>query len=139
MNAKSIHIAIARSAWLEHPLLRWFQIGIIIIGLMFWVEARMQAEAFSSEVFGAFALHFPAELWAGAMASASLMIWIGLINPVKRWMVAVGAAIQTVQYLALGYSSIMTGGEMVVGLHCTLLFAPFFAAIFWRAANESDA
>lgn len=132
-------VAVRRDAWLSHPLLRWMQIGIIAIGCAFWIEARLTAEAFSADIFGHFALMFPAEAWAGVMASASLMVWIGLIDPVKRWMVAVGAAIQTLQYLALGYSAIMTGGEPVIGLHCTVLFAPLFAAMFWRAVNEPDA
>lgn len=138
MNARALARAIKGPTWLEHPVLRHLQVGIILIGCAFWIEARLQADAFSAEVFGNFALLFPAEAWAGVMASASLMVWIGLQDPLKRWMVAVGAAIQTAQYLALGYSAIMTGGEPVIGLHCTVLFAPCFALIFWRAINDPD-
>ena len=139
MNVRSVAKALGRPHWLDHPILRWMQVCIVIVGSAFWIEARLQAESFSPDVFGSFAVRFPAEAWAGVMVTASLIIWIGLLDPLKRWMVAVGAALQTAQYLALGYSAIMTGGELVVGIHCTVLFAPIFAAIFWRAVYDAHA
>ena len=138
MNMRALAKALGTPHWLDHLLLRWMQIGIIIIGCAFWIEARMKSEAFSKEIYGAFAVQFPAELWAGATVTGSLIIWIGLLDPMKRWIVAVGAAIQTVQYMGLGYSAVMTGGELVIGVHCTVLFAPIFAAIFWRAVYDAN-
>ena len=137
MNERAIAVALSpRSDWLDHSLIRWAQLIIIVIGCAFWVAARLQTEAFNADVFGHFALRFQAEFWAGWMASSSLMVWIGLMHPQKRWMVAIGAGFQCAQYLALGFSAIVTGGELVIRLHCTLLFAPGFFAIARRAALD---
>ena len=124
-------------SYLAQPILCQMQVAIILIGALFWVEARMQGEAFDAAVFGAFALRFPAEMWAGVMMGASAMCWIGLRHPVRQWMVAIGAGLQTVQYLALGYSAIATGGEMVIGLHCTAQFAPIYMVMFWEAMRDT--
>lgn len=124
-------------AYLAQPILCQMQVAIIMIGALFWIEARLQGEAFSAAVFGEFALRFPAEMWAGVMMGASAMCWIGLRHPVRRWMVAIGAGLQTIQYLALGYSAIATGGEMVIGLHCTGLFAPIYMVMFWEALRDA--
>jgi len=121
--------------YLVQPILSHMQVAIVLIGSLFWIEAVTSGEAFSARVFGDFALMFPAEMWAGIMMAGSAMCWIGLRHPVKKWMIAVGAGIQTVQYLALGYSAIATGGEMVIGLHCTTFFAPIFFRMFWEAMH----
>lgn len=128
--------AMRNHSYLLQPILGQMQISVIFIGALFWIEARLQGEAFSAEVFGRFALQFPAEVWAGIMMGASAFCWIGLRHPVKRWMVAFGAGIQTLQYLALGYSAIATGGEMVIGLHCTTFFAPIYMIMFWEAIRH---
>lgn len=138
MNERALAVALGRPSWLDHDLIRYMQVVIILIGCAFWIMAQLQAEAFNVDTFGRFALMFPAEAWAGVMSSASLMVWLGLVQPQKRWMVAAGAAVQTVQYLALGFSAIMTGGEEVIGLHCTALFAPAFMLIFWKAVRGDD-
>ena len=122
--------------YLSQAVLCQMQVAIIFIGSLFWIEARLRGEAFSASVFGEFALRFPAEFWAGIMMCASALCWIGLRHPIKRWMVAVGAGVQTLQYLALGYSAIATGGEMVIGLHCTTFFAPIYMVMFWEAVRR---
>lgn len=122
--------------YLTQPILCQMQLAIILIGAMFWIEARLQGEAFSAAVFGEFALQFPAEVWASVMMGASAMCWVGLRHPVKRWMVAAGAGLQTLQYLALGYSAIVTGGEMVIGLHCTTFFAPIYIVMLVEALHH---
>lgn len=128
--------ALRRHECLMQPILQQMQVAIILIGSLFWIEARMQGEAFSASVFGKFAVTFPAEMWSGVMMGASALCWIGLRHPVKRWMVAVGAALQTLQYLALGYSAIATGGVMVIGLHCTTFFAPIYMVMLWEALRN---
>ncbi len=133
---RSLAFAIRHYRYLHQPILMQMQVAIIGIGALFWIEARLQGQAFSEQVFGAFALQFPAEMWAGVMMGASAMCWIGLRHPVRRWMVAVGASLQTLQYLALGYSAIVTGGEMVIGLHCTAFFAPIYAAMLMEAMRR---
>lgn len=138
MNDRALAVALGRPSWLDHDLIRYMQVVIILIGCAFWTMAQLQTEAFNVNTFGRVALLFPAEFWAGWMASSSLMVWLGLIQPKRRWMIAVGAASQTVQYMALGYSAIVTGGEPVIGLHCTALFAPAFMLIFWKAVTGHD-
>lgn len=128
--------SLQRHTYLYQPVLCQMQVAVILIGSLFWIEARLQGDAFQASVFGAFALQFPAEMWAGVMMGASALCWIGLRHPVKRWMVAVGAGLQTIQYLALGWSAIATGGEMVIGLHCTTLFAPIYVVMFWEAIRN---
>lgn len=132
----ALSLILRRRRYLAQPILCQMQVAIIFIGALFWVEARLQGEAFSPAVFGGFALRFPAEMWAGVMMGASALCWIGLRHPVKRWMVAVGAGLQTLQYLALGYSAIVTGGEMVIGLHCTTFFAPIYMVMFVEALHR---
>ena len=136
MNALVKHLS--QVYYLTQPVLSHIQLAIFAIGSMFWIEASLSGEAFSADVFGRFALQFNAEVWAAVMMAGSALCWIGLRHPVKRWIVLVGAGLQTLQYLALGYSAIMTGGELVIGLHCTVFFAPIFARMFWEAVN-SDA
>lgn len=127
-----------RAYYLSQPVLSAMQMAVFVIGSMFWIEATLSGEAFSARVFGHFALEFKAEFWAAWMMGGAALCWMGLRHPVKWWMVAVGAGLQCLQYLALGYSAIMTGGEMVIGLHCTMFFAPLYARIFWEAV-QSDA
>ena len=135
----SMAFILRRHRYLAQPILCQMQVAIIFIGALFWIEARLQGDAFSASVFGEFALRFPAEMWAGVMMGASALCWIGLRHPVKRWMVAVGASLQTLQYLALGYSAIATGGEMVIGLHCTTFFAPIYLVMLVEALNRDTA
>lgn len=134
MKARAVYLQL--SGYLRQPILSHMQLAIIVIGALFWIEAVTSGQAFSAQVFGRFALLFPAEMWAGTMMAGSAMCWIGLRHPVKSWMIAVGAGIQTIQYLALGYSAISTGGEMVIGLHCTTFFAPIFFRMFWEAVSR---
>ena len=138
MTAAASNVRVVRplSACLRQPILSHMQIAVLLIGCVFWVEARLRGEAFKADVFGWFALQFKAEFWAVIMMAASAMTWVGLRHPVKRWMVAVGAGLQTAQYLALGYSAIATGGGVVFGLHFTVFFAPLYAMIFWEALHS---
>lgn len=136
MNAKAVIAQIRGRSLLDHSILRFMQVAIVLIGALFWLEARLSGEAFSADVFGEFALRFQAEVWASCMMAFSAIIWIGLRRPVLHWMVAFGALGQMLQYLALGYSAIATGGEVVIGLHCTFFFAPIFAWLCWEAVFD---
>ena len=126
-----------RPHYLDQPRLMQEQVAIFVVGSLFWIEARLVDQSFSAEIFGHFALQFPAEFWALLMMASSTLVWAGLLNPVKRWMVATGAALQIVNFLGLGYSSLATGGEVVVGFWCTIYFAPAFARILWEALYDS--
>lgn len=122
-----------RLDYLSQPVLGHIQLGLFTVGALFWAQAVMQDKAFSANLYGRFALLFPAEMWAVAMMAPAAMVWIGLRHPVKRWMVAVGSAIQIVQFIALGYSAIYTGGEPIIGIFCVVLFAPLYSRILGEA------
>lgn len=126
-----------RPHYLDQPRLMQEQVAIFVVGSLFWIEARLVDKSFSADIFGHFALQFPAEFWALLMMASSTLVWAGLLNPVKRWMVATGAALQIVNFLGLGYSSLATGGQVVVGFWCTVYFAPAFAHILWEALYDS--
>ena len=70
-----------------------------------------------------------------AMMAPAALVLIGLQNPVKRWMVAVWAACQIVQFGALGYSAIFTGGEPIIGVFCWVFFARQYVRLMWSAVN----
>lgn len=135
MNARVIR-KVLRLDYLSQPVLSHMQLALFVVGSLFWVQASMQDSAFSEAIYGEFALLFPAEVWAMAMMGPAAMVWIGLRRPVKRWMVAVGAAIQIVQFSALGYSALYTGGEPIIGIFCTVLFAPLYTRILWEAGSD---
>lgn len=132
MNVRKL-ARVLQPDYLAHPRLMHEQVAIFVVGSLFWIEARLQGEAFSAQVFGSFALLFPAEFWAMLMMASATLVWAGLLNPVKRWMVAVGSGLQVVNFLALGYSALATGGEAVIGFWCAIYFAPAFARMFWEA------
>ena len=134
-TAKTIARAL-RPHYLDQPRLMHEQVAIFVVGSLFWIEARLVGRSFSADLFGSFALQFPAEFWALLMMASSTLVWAGLLNPVKRWMVAAGAALQIANFLGLGYSALVTGGEAVVGFWCTIYFAPAFARILWEAVYD---
>lgn len=139
MNAKAIQQAAAalRHDWLDQPALSMMQILIFATGALFWVEATTRADAFDVTIYGRLALMAPAEAWAGVMMAATAIVWIGLRNPPKRWMVAVGASIQTLQFIALAYSALATGGEPIVGMWASVFFAPIYARLTWEALRHA--
>lgn len=135
MNAATMRKAL-RQDHLAQPVLGYIQIGLIFVGSIFWAMAWNREAAFSAELYGHFALGFRAEAWALAMMCPAAMIWVGLRHPVKRWMVAVGSALQVMQFTALGYSAIYTGGEPIIGVFSNGFFAPLFAYMLMEAVRD---
>lgn len=136
MSAKAITRALRRD-FLSQPALVYMQFALVVIGVLFWMQARVQPEAFSAEIYGEFAVMFRAEMWAALMMAPSAMCLVGLRHPVKRWMVATGAIIHVLHFSALGYSAIVTGGELVVGYFCTVLFAPIYTWLAVEALRDA--
>lgn len=137
MNAQAIYMAVSRRHdLLSHPILSLIQISIVTVGGLFWIQAGLRPEAFDAALYGEFALRFRAEVWAALMMGSAAICWVGLRHPVKRWMVAVGGAIQTAQFLALAYSAIVTGGEPIIGYFCSILFAPLYTWITVEALRH---
>jgi hypothetical protein len=140
VNAKAMRKAvdaIRRRDWLDQPALSFVQICVFAVGALFWMEAYHRPEAFDVAIFGEFAVRFPAEMWAGGMMGAAAIVWIGLQDPVKRWMVSIGAGIQTVQFTLLAYSAIATAGEDIIGYWASVLFAPLYARIALEALRDA--
>lgn len=123
------HIFSFKAGFLHQSVLKDIQVGLVVIGALFWVQALHSNDAFSADLYGDFALIFPAEFWAVSMAGPAAMIWVGLQNPIHRGMVAIGSFLQTLQFLALAYSAIATNGELVIGLFCSVIFAPLHLRI----------
>lgn len=132
MNANTMRRAL-RLDYLSQPILSRMQIALFIVGALFWYQASTQEAAFSERLYGEFALHFAAEMWAIGMMAPAAMIWIGLRQPVKRWMVSVGSLIEFSQFLALGFSALATGGEPIIGIFCMVYFAPIYGRMLWEA------
>lgn len=122
--------------WLASPVLMAFLLSSTLIGALFWVQAALQAEAFNVDTFGRFALRFPAEAWACSMMLGSLLAFAGLAHPTRQWLVLAGAVINAAQFSGLGYSAIWTGGEIVVGLYASLMFAPASLITLWAALQH---
>jgi hypothetical protein len=135
MNAATLSKAL-RQNHLAQPVLGHIQIGLIFVGSCFWVMARLQEDAFDAAMYGDFALLFQAEVWALAMMCPAAMVWVGLRHPVKRWMVAAGSMLQILQFSALGYSAIFTGGEPIIGVFCNGFFAPLFAYMLMESLRR---
>lgn len=136
MNARAIRKALGTDH-LSQFILPWTQVSMFIIGAVFWVMATTQGAPFDAETFGYFALEYPAEAWAMAMMGPAALTWVGLRNPVKHWMVAIGAGLQFLNFCALGYSFLLTGGQPVMGLFAIIFFAPLHAYIFGAAVNDT--
>jgi hypothetical protein len=110
------------------PLLIAFNLAMLLIGSLFMADALTGSRGFSPDTWGQFAYTYPARMWAGIMICGSLMCVIGLVRPVQRWMVLVGALVQFTQFAAIAYSAIFTGGEFVVGIYASIMFMPLY---FW--------
>lgn len=136
MNVKVVRKALRQDA-LSQPLIHYAQILLVLIGGVFWFMAHKQVQAFSVELYGQFALRFKAETWAMAMMGPAAIVWIGLRDPIKRWMVIVGSSLQVVQFCTLGYSAWFTGGEPIIGVYAVVFFASFYAYILGAALNDS--
>lgn len=106
------------------PLWMHFEFGLLTIGILFWVSIGMGVSAFSPETWGTWACAYPARLWAAIMVISSAMIFTGLMRPITARRVAIGAIIQTLQFMALAYSATFTGGQFVIGVYSSVLFAP---------------
>jgi hypothetical protein len=121
--------------WLASPFLVFFLLSSTMIGCLFWVKAALQAEAFNVDTFGRFALEFPAEFWAGSMIVGSLLTFGGLMHPPKKWAVIAGSIVNAIQFTGLGYSALVTGGEPVVGMYASIMFAPASIMTLWAAVT----
>ncbi len=119
------------------PLLCLMQASLMVIGMIFWLDAMTGAEGFREETWGSFAYQLPAEFWALLNMLASATTFIGLLDPIKRRLVIIGGTLHSAQFAVLGYSITMTGGEIPVGLYAGAFFLPIHMWIVWRASRDA--
>lgn len=113
------------------------QISLFMIGTFFWVDSRAGNVAFSQETWGDLAYSAPAEMWALMNLTTASMITVGLLRPVKKWMVAIGSAVACAELLTLSYSAVFTGGAVVVGLYASLYFLPLHLWLFAESLKRA--
>jgi hypothetical protein len=135
VKTKMIDKALGRD-YLSQPELVNDQWALIFVGSLFWWLAAWSPSAFDVDLYGRFALTFQAEAWAMAMMAPAALVLIGLQDPVKRWMVGTGAALEAVQFAALGYSAMFTGGEPIIGIFCWVFFARKYVRLLWSAIRD---
>jgi hypothetical protein len=138
MNAYTAYALTHKIDWLSQPVLLWINVALFVVASGFWIEAHFINLAFSPEIYGTFATALPSQAWAGTMAIAAVITFTGLVQPIHRRKVAIGACIHSAQFTALAYSAIMTGGELVIGLFASVVFAPMFLKLAYEAwENDS--
>lgn len=123
---------------LAQPVLKAIQIGFLLIGFALWAMARLQPEEFDVNMYGKFALRYPAEYWAALIVCGAAMSLVGLQHPVKRYMVVIGGLISALTFIALGFSSVVTGGELIIGVVCNVLFAPLYLWMTLEAVANAN-
>ena len=118
----------------HRPVFLAMQWGLFLIGAIFWIDASFNSQGFNLAVFGSFAYAIPAKVWATAAMACSGVSIIGLLKPVKRWMVCVGAGGHCVQFMLISYSAVFTGGAYVIGLYASILLLPLHLWLLFEAA-----
>ena len=136
MSVRNIALQLLSADLLSNSLDRhrdvWIamQLSLFIIGCMFWRDSMTGAEGFAEETWGEFAYSFPAAMWAAVLMGSSSMIIIGLLDPIKNWMVFVGSSIACINFALLSYSAVFTNGVVVVGLYASVFFLPLHMWLF---------
>lgn len=113
----------------------WMMIegGLLSIAILFWVSVGLGVSAFSPETWGEWACQYPAKMWAAIMGAGAALTITGLMRPITSRRVALGASLQAVQFLALAYSATFTGGQFVIGVYSSVLFAPLHIVLAVQA------
>lgn len=116
------------------PVLIAMQIGLFMIASLFWMDTQLNGDSFSPETWGEWACGFPAEMWAGAMIAASTLCVSGLMHPVTKVRIIIGAFIHVLQFFALSLSAALTGGQFVIAVFPLVLLVPMHIILAWEAA-----
>lgn len=115
------------------PMWLGIESALLMVGLLFWVSTGFGVDSFSPETWGEWACQWPAVWWAAVQSISAAMIITGLLRPVTAMRVALGAAVQAVQFAALAYSASFTGGQFVIGVYPSVLFVPFHLILMVEA------
>lgn len=121
----------------HRPLFLACQFSLLIIGVLFWIEANSGGRGFSEDVYGQFAYSLPAKFWAAWMMGGAALMVAGLKKPVCSWQVQVGALSQCAMFMLLSYSSVFTNGEFVIGIFASSFFLPLHMWILFEARRAA--
>lgn len=104
----------------------WFliQFSFLLVGVFSWVADGVGVDSFSPETWGEWACQFPAAFWGGCTAVFSAMVLSGLMRPMKRERIIVGASLQALQFTGIAYSAAFTGGQFAIALWPIVLLIP---------------
>lgn len=133
----SIAVTFGRVDNLSHPVLKALQIGFFVIGAALWTVARLRPSEFDVNMYGEFALRYHAEYWAALIMCGAALSLVGLQHPVKRYMVIIGGLTSSLTFFALGFSATVTQGELMIGLVCSVLFAPLYVWMTLEAIKNA--
>lgn len=114
----------------HRPLLLQIQYALFGVGVFFYVVSMGSPGVFQESTWGGLAYTQPATFWGAMNAVSAFVTAMGLIKPVKNWMIAVGATLQVLQFGAITTSCLMFDGDKGIGLyalclaslHCKLLY-----------------
>jgi len=115
------------------PMWMGIESALLMVGLLFWISTGFGVDSFSPQTWGEWACQWPAVWWAAVQSISSAMIITGLLRPVTAGRVALGAAVQAIQFAALAYSASFTGGQFVIGVYPSVLFVPFHLILMVEA------
>ena len=118
-----------RPAWML------IELAILLIGVFTWIADGFGVDSFSPATWGEFAVQYDVRVWAAIQIGAATLIISGLMRPVTRRRVAFGASVQAIQFGAIAYSAMFTGGQFVIGVWPTLFIVPFHCVLFWEAVK----
>ena len=120
----------------HRPVFLAMQWGLLFIGAVFWIDASLNSQGFNLKVFGELAYAVPAKVWAVACMASSAFCIMGLLKPVKRWMICLGASGHIAQFMVISYSAAFTGGAYVIGLYASVLLLPLHIWLLTQAATR---
>lgn len=117
------------------PLLLCVEGMLCFVGMLFWIFSWSGVSQIDPWTYGLVAFDVPAKFWAALIMGGSAMCVIGLLKPVKRWMITVGALVLSFVYAAITYSAVTSGGDISVAMFGSNLFLSFHLWIVWESVR----
>lgn len=110
-----------------------FSASMMLVGFLQWAHARLSPASLSPKTWGDLATAIPMEFWAIANVTGATMVFLGLLNPPKRWMTVTGCVVQLTHFHALAHSALFTGGDIVIAAFVWALLTPLHVVLIVRA------
>lgn len=113
----------SRTSYIDRhrPLLIQVQVALFLVGLFFYVSGVTWPGVFQESTWGSLAYERPAWFWGAVNAVSAMITAMGLIRPVKNWMIVCGAVLQVCQFGAITTSCMAYGGDKGIGLYAAAL------------------